>query len=265
VLRAVTYNLGCAGPHVAARVKAADEWAAAARADRFDLVFVQELPSQSWLDAWEPTHHVIAPNEHGWKTRSALLVSRSLACKPIEFPTSSYHDSYVAAATVVLPDGREETCASVHASPSRVTSEWQAMWEKTGVVLPSARAAEDLWDADLLLASIIDLVPGRSLLIAGDWNEARAWDKAHPGSTAGDQFFALVDAAGLVDCTWNEWGEERATCAPERAAEAMQLDHIFATRDIASTLRSTVVDVESSDVSTSDHRAISFSVAVDGS
>lgn len=41
-LRAVTFNLGCGGPHGAERVTAAFDWIAQAR-DAFDVVFAQEM------------------------------------------------------------------------------------------------------------------------------------------------------------------------------------------------------------------------------
>jgi endonuclease/exonuclease/phosphatase family metal-dependent hydrolase len=260
-LRAVTYNLGCGGPHGAVRVQAAEEWATSARAEGFDLVFVQELPSQSWLDGWKSTHHVIATNDKGYKVRSALLIIRALECKPFEFATSTYHDSYVAAATVVRHDGREVTCLSVHASPSRVSLEWRAMWETTRTALPLPRAGEVLWDSDLLLASMVALVPRRSLLIAGDWNEARDWDKTHAGRS-GVEFFEQVEAGGLVDCTWARWKEEIATCAPEGRGEALQLDHVFATRDIADRVVEPTVQAVGSPTKGSDHSPISFSLVI---
>jgi hypothetical protein len=51
------------------------------------------------------------------------------------------------------------------------------MWEATGIALPLPRAGEVLWESDLLLASMVALVPRRSLLIAGDWDEARDWEQ----------------------------------------------------------------------------------------
>ncbi len=126
-LRGVTYNLGCGGPHPPAREAAAERWADAART-QYDLVFVQELPSDRWLDMWNSTHHVVTVRSPRYRVRSALLVSNTLAYIPTTLPTAHYHDSYVAAATVRIADDVGITCMSVHASPNQVSDEWRRLW-----------------------------------------------------------------------------------------------------------------------------------------
>ena len=170
-LPAVTYNLGCGGPHNAARVEAGHAWSIGAR-ERYDLVFAQEIPWDAWLDAWRPTHHVISVAKPRYLVRSALMVGNALKCSSADFSTAHYHDSYVAAATVTFPNNQDVTCASVHASPSVVIDDWRRLWGECGEPFPTAREGVDLWDSDLLLASIAKLSVGRSLLVAGDWNEA---------------------------------------------------------------------------------------------
>jgi endonuclease/exonuclease/phosphatase family metal-dependent hydrolase len=258
-LRAVTYNLGCGGPHAAARVEAAHQWAAAA-VDAYDLVFVQEIPAEGWLEPWRSTHHVISTPSPRYQVRSAVIVAKSLTRSPVTFRTASYHDSYVAAAAVTSPGNHTVTCVSVHASPSPISPEWRQLWEACGVPLPAPRAGEDLWDSDLLLASVIELSQTRSLLVAGDWNEARTWDDTHPG-TSGAQFFERVTAANLVDCTWEAWHGEKPTCRPTNGA-SLQVDHVFATPDVAPSVRELRV-AEPLQASGSDHFPITFTADFD--
>lgn len=261
LLRAVSYNLGCGGPYGATRVEAAHRWRAAAR-DQYDILFLQEVPPDPWLRDWSPTHHVESVTSQRARVRSALVVGSAMTCSPVHFATASYHDTYVAAATVTFPGGREVVCMSVHASPSVVTPDWRGRWARCGTSLPAARDGEDLWDSDLLLASVQALSKRGSLLVAGDWNEARSWDTGHPG-TSGAQFFERVEKANLIDCTWKAWGNcERDTCTPDRGA-AMQLDHVFATPDVASSIREPRIDVDALGIGGSDHYPINFSIQFD--
>src|SRR5689334_1868875 len=85
-VRAVTFNLGCGGPHEPACEQAAFDWASAARND-IDLVFVQEVPSEHWLDQWRATHRVITTTPR-YRVVSGLLVRRSLECTPLTFATA---------------------------------------------------------------------------------------------------------------------------------------------------------------------------------
>lgn len=94
---------------------------------------------------------------------------------------------------------------------------------------------------------------GGPLLIAGDLNEARAWDARHPGHTCSAAFFDAIEKAGLTDVTFRDWGNiERPTrCSPD-----YQLDRVFASNPITHAVE--VDDVELIHDGLSDHAAINF-------
>ncbi len=238
MLKAVTFNLGCGGPHAHARFKAASFWATQAR-DRYDLVVAQEIPGDEWLALWDETHDSFAIAAPKYRVRSAILVRRTaLESQPFEFVSEKYHDSYVAGCQVRA--GEEWlTCMSVHASPSEVADKWLVDWPDE-LVRPTPRAGLGLWDSDMLLTSTAAVASQGPALIAGDWNEARDWDLTHEDGS-GAAFFERVHDLGLIDCTWSEWDQtERATCLPERGV-SLQVDRIFATVETATSVHNCAV------------------------
>lgn len=257
--QAVTSNLGCGGSHGPDRVDAAYQWAADIRAAGWEIVFAQEIPGESWLDGWESHYEVFVGEGCQYRTRSALLIRHSIESKPFELPTQRYHGSYVAAATAMLPGIGEVAVMSVHASPSQVCNTWHELWSRTEVPLPEPRRGDDLWDADLLLTSVQRVAGEYPVLVAGDWNEARAWDETHPGAS-GREFFTRVQAAQLVDCTWRAWaGKERATCRPTVGTE-LQVDHVFASRRVDYAVTDVAVIEAGELAGGSDHLPISFTL-----
>lgn len=254
MIRSVTYNLGCGGPHGAERVAAADSWIAGASAG-YDLVFAQEIPAgDGWITQWEEAgFRVVRGIDKGWRTRSALIV-RSEAVGGVdrfEYATAEYHGSYLAAATLDLGWVEPLVVVSVHASPQQVGEDWAQSWTACGPALPAGRPSCGMWDADLVLATIAELCTcHRFVIAAGDWNEARGWDLTHDGHS-GREFFARVADAGLVDVTYEHWARtERAT------HEELQLDHVFATREVAEHIHEPRV----ADDAGSDHRPIEFTI-----
>ncbi len=257
MIRSVTYNLGCGGPHGADCREAADSWIDTATGAH-DLIFAQEIPAgDDWTEHWEKAgFRVVLGPAKGWRTRSALIV-RSKAVRgveSVEYPTAEYHGTYLAAAALDLGWVEPFVVVSVHASPQRVSDDWARSWITCGRELPVGRPSCGLWDADLVLATIAELCTRhRFVIAAGDWNEARGWDLTHHGHS-GREFFERVEDAGLVDVTYEQWGRtERST------RDGLQLDRVFATRAVAERIRDAAVTAVEI-VSASDHHPVEFTI-----
>jgi len=250
--RALTANLGrCSrGTGTAER---AIGWLADPWLRDYELLFLQECPDLELLaSAFEV---VVAETGPTYRCRSAVAVRRDsgLVATAIPLRTADYHGSYVAAAKIEGLLSEPVTCLSVHASPTALTAADRASWERIES-LPAAREgggpdANTLWDADLVHETLAGLKP--RVLAAGDWNEARAWDDLHPGQTWGLEFFERMKEAGLVDVPHRDWEGERVTREP------YQLDHVFASSDIAKRVHSPEV-VYSPERIPADHKPIEF-------
>jgi len=248
-VRAMTVNLGGGGPTATKYKTAAEDWAEHVRQEKtLDLLFVQEVHDQDWLDAWSaPDWHVVVGSGPLYKPRSAIIANFPI--KPISYSTSDYHGSYVAVAKV--KSGADDAClfASVHASPTALKAESLVRWDECGLLRPEPRTGGYLWHSDLVLASMRSIAMQGPLIVAGDWNEARNWDCDHAGS-AGAEFFKGVEAAGFVDCAFREWKAEKPTHG------TYQLDHVFASKNVADQ-----VEVHSAPgEKISDHAPIAFEV-----
>jgi CO/xanthine dehydrogenase Mo-binding subunit len=162
-------------------------------------VWPQPLETRWWIASWITVRNdltVTAPDD---RTRDLLQ------------PFSSY----VAAAHVELPGIGATTIVSMHASPNPVTAADLARWPgdpprpRSGGI--GVRNTGELFYSDLIVDALRQMADERPVLAAGDLNEARSWDEAHPGHTWGVEFFDLVGRAGLDDVTYGLWGEERRT------------------------------------------------------
>lgn len=250
-LRAITANLGGGGPTATSYKTAADEWAEQVRQEKtLDLLFVQEVHGEAWLDAWRAdAWHVVVGSGPVYKPRSAIIAKFPI--KPVSYPTSDYHGSYVAVARIETRAADGYFIASVHASPTRLDAGWLKRWDECGLPRPEPRTDLDLWDSDLLLQSMRSVAERGPLIVAGDWNEARNWDCDHAGS-AGAEFFERVEAAGFVDCAFREWKAEKPTHG------TYQLDHVFASATVASQVNVS----EAPGDAISDHSPIAFEVVL---
>jgi endonuclease/exonuclease/phosphatase family metal-dependent hydrolase len=236
--------------------QAAEQWAleAASAKDRPDLVFIQEVPSDAWLDRWcAQDYRPMLGQARGWKVRSAILTllddqtCASLSAEDV--PELDYHGEYVAAARLVgWGAGGDLTVFSVHASPSPTTAEYLSHHPAPGRLRPrdggsDARYGGKLFDSDVVLDTVSQYGP--DVLACGDLNEARGWDDTpgHEGHTWGREYFGKLDEAGrlsdgavqvaqLVDVPLGNGTEEVVT---RRAAghPPLQLDHLLAGREMA--------------------------------
>jgi len=241
---AVTVNVGGASPHARSehRALAMGRWAQRVIAQRRpELVFAQEVPSDAWLKIWAHSGYTVVQNAPRYQARSALIIDKKLSAAALtaaRLPTLNYHGSYVAAAHCTLPRlGRPVILLTVHASPAPVTDAELAAWPSR-VERPKPRHGgkgvhneSQLWDADMVLQTIMHATELGPVLACGDLNESRAWDALHPGETWGEEFFERVEDR-LVDCLHDRLPSGSVThWAPD--APAMQIDHVLASRDVA--------------------------------
>lgn len=263
---AVTCNLACAspsrsdGPTRAERIASAMQWAAETRRAGVDLVFAQEIPGDEWLHAWKRNYEIVTVERPRYRVRSALLVSRSLRCDLYPLPTVRYHDSYVAAASIVLPGIGPLVALSVHASPAVITDRYWTDWKASNLEPPIGRGTDVPWDSDALLATVRWVASTGPVLVAGDWNEARDWDDTRPHSATGTEFFTRAEQEDLLrDVTYRAWKKEVPTHRIGNK-DSLQLDHIFVTPGIAKHLHVDSPAQALGPWGASDHRSISFTI-----
>ena len=265
-IRLVTVNLGGAGP-TASEYRASTRTWAEEHVGAYDVVLAQEVPDDDWIRIWtDRGFHPFTSTGPAYRARSVVLVRDGITARGLlasEFPTAAYHGSYVAAAAVELPGVGAVVLMSVHASPNRVSEEWETTWRKHGPWPVAGRPSCGLWDSDLVLRSVeIVAASGVPVVAAGDWNEARAWDLDHAG-TAGEEFFAKVRDAGLTDCC----------CPADRGVEGagdgwpthgkLCIDHVVATVTVAPHV-AVRTPLTPQVAGPSDHRPVEFTIAVSG-
>ena len=264
LLRCLVLNAG--GTYLQTKTEAV-AWAVAVAADpvhRPDLAFIQEVPSQAWLDAWcEQDYRVILGHQRGWKVRSAILTRLDEAhCAPLtpqELPELEYHGEYVAAARLKGWDhgGGDLTVLSVHASPNPASDEHVAVYPAREAIRRRDGGADPrhrglLFDADVVLETIARAGP--AVLACGDLNEARGWDDLpqHTGHTWGAEFFGTrtpdgqliggsIPALGLVEVALSDDGSEVVT-RRKPGHPWLQLDHIITTAPLATLIHDIAVD-----------------------
>lgn len=220
-----------------------DSWLTPAICSRPALVFRQEFNKPDVLEplAEEHGYYIVWPQrlEARWWIASWIMVRNDLTVTAPDDLTRDLlqpFSSYVAAAHVELPGIGATTMVSVHASPNTVTDADLGRWPadpprpRSGGI--GVRNAGKLFYSDLIVDALRQMADRHPVLAAGDLNEARSWDEAHPGETWGAEFFGLVSRVGLVDVTYGLWGEERRT-RYHATQGAYQLDYVLAIPDIS--------------------------------
>lgn len=257
-LTCLSRNLGCGGPHSGATRVAAQNWVESVLQAPVDILFLQEGPD-TVADLLGGEYHVAEapPTVPQYRCRSLVAVRRELDLEVEQtvVPTALYHGTYLAACRVTLPDLGRTTLVSVHASPTPVTTEERQAWPGE---LPAARPSAlggQLWDADMVLATLGLMAPQGPVLAAGDLNEARTWDKIHTGHW-GDEFFGRATELGLVDPLHRLWGVERPTRG------GYQIDHVLASPDVADAVAAARVMERPDGPAMLDHLAVWFGLVV---
>jgi hypothetical protein len=190
VIKAITANLGCGGPHSAERTDAAYLWRdEVIIGGTYDVLFLQEVPRDRWV-AGIDDYYAIFRWEPAYRPLSILGVRKSLGLKPKLLPgreLSDYHGSYLAAATIELAPVGRVALVSVHASPTR--AEHYLEKDRYGG-RPDGRPTGNgaLWDSDVVLETLRRIQRSHPLIAAGDFNEARKWDDHYPGCWGAEYF-----------------------------------------------------------------------------
>jgi hypothetical protein len=219
LLRCVTVNLGLLSSEIMR------SWADDQMHGEVDVVFAQELPEAGWpASAFRcPSNYRLVPDYAAAQVantgrRAALLIREphwGLLTEPPDHVAArlAAFGSYLAAAMI-----GDVLLVSVHASPTlpgsaphaRLLAEYPAAVTPRPAGPPGTRFKGELWASDLLLHALAALAADHQVVAAGDWNEARGWDQHPPnaGDTWGADFFQRVADAGLVDCSYRDWGRE---------------------------------------------------------
>ncbi len=159
--------------------------------------------------------------------------------------------TYVATASL-RPDGTEVWLISAHASPSPVPAEKRRPQFRT-------RSCEtEPWWADAFVAELLEFASHGfdHVVIAGDLNQARAYDAA-TGHTCGGELLDAIAASGFVDATLRDWeGVER----PTRLNPDYHLDRVWVSSEFAERVTVHRADLVHDD--DSDHAAVEFTVAL---
>lgn len=271
MLRAVTANLGCAAPARAGPlpVEAAYRWSARVR-DGVDLAFLQEVPP-GLVGDWKTAGFAAAPVQGPrYRPRSALLWRRTRAeLVDASFPTAQYHGSYLAVAHLrVLAWSTVVTCVSFHASPNPVERRYMSEWEACGQPLPDKRHGggpydDDLFDADMVVASLKLLASKGPVLAAGDLNECEQWDVDHGEHWWPRLHASVVSVPGQLEFPLRRlWGGELRTLL---TGAGYQADHVIASPEVGARVDGDAyVDEPETSVGTSgagsDHAPIFFSL-----
>ncbi|HEY2297294.1 MAG TPA: endonuclease/exonuclease/phosphatase family protein [Jatrophihabitans sp.] len=275
---AVTVNAG--GTRMPETVKIAmADWARSALTRKPVFVFVQEVPSDSWVAVWtEAGYTPFFGEDRGWTVRSALLVRGDVSAEPISctpvalstagaFGTLHYHGSYVAVARWMSQRG-PVLLASVHASPNEADLEGYG-W--TGGKVRARPGGGDpryvggrLWDSDMVLTTLTRMASVAPVLAAGDFNESRNFDLGEHGErlgTWGKEYFERVHGAHYRAWLTDRWQEERPT------HNRLQLDHVLLSDSAAGLLAENpppYLDTQWADASArnhlSDHIPVWFAV-----
>lgn len=235
-LRAVTANLGCGGPRSGSVDGAAVSWLEDEAERGTDLLFLQEVPvgAEAALAERYDTHGVARSWRSDCQSIVAIRRESQITSEAFDLGTSRYHRSWLAAARLELPGGHSFVAVSVHASPTRVRDDDLAEWEGD-VPEPRPPSRGQLWDADLVAATLTRVADQHSVLAAGDLNESRLYDE-HVGRPWAAEYFARLRDAGLFDATYGRWGDRERPTRGE-----FQDDHVLATAEVDRLIRIPVV------------------------
>jgi endonuclease/exonuclease/phosphatase family metal-dependent hydrolase len=146
-------------------------------------------------------------------------------------------------------------CDGVHCAMARIEA-------KSGPVLIAsvhvATNEQAQWLASLR-GALERLLPDHRLIVGGDFNATRHWDKVHGGKFY-TTFFDSMQAAGFFECYWRLHGGETQTFWGRQSIEAYQDDHFF----VNESLGSKVVECEVIDNPTvrklSDHAPVRLEI-----
>lgn len=245
-MRAVTRNLN--------RRPAGTEWVhgLATGPDAPDILFLQETPA-ALLDHPPAGYRLVRGREEPGSAVgvvSSLLVTEHIGeLRGDSGPRPFAALGTYAAAALLRHRGDDLWVVSVHASPSRISS------EKLRADFPTRSCEPEPWWSDAFIAELrLFAARQQPAVIAGDLNQTEAWDRDHPGHVCGREFFEWTRDAGFIDVTRRDWGQDR----PTRHNPDYQLDRVLASVAVASLLKARDTELVHDDAS--DHAAIWFDI-----
>jgi hypothetical protein len=142
----------------------------------------------------------------------------------------------------------ETVLVSVHAPPSTRPEIWAA----AGRAAPGGKRRP--WSSDLVLDALIEVLKGREVILAGDWNEAPNFPSEHNVGTK--EWFDRARRNGLVEVVNLAFGGPVRTNFTPKAKQSYQNDHIFMTARLADRVTSVAVWNEPPGRALSDHAGI---------
>jgi endonuclease/exonuclease/phosphatase family metal-dependent hydrolase len=218
-MRVVTWNMGC-GPTASQFRKSHDEaWTYLLEELRPDVALVQEALVAKIQEARRDHSVTVCELGPNVAAGTAILV-HGLESHGAPTAAISAH-TYAATVEVSTPAG-PLTALSAHVYPGE----------------------EQHADLKRLVEVLGTTFAGRTLLIGGDFNAARRFDKVYCGKRHG-AFFTAMKTAGLHEVHWELHGREIQSFWGRQSKEAYQDDHFFVTTGWASRVRSCkVIDNE---------------------
>lgn len=224
---------------------------------RPDVLFLQEV-NQSILHLDIDGYVIVAGRETELGAvgcTSALIINQELAPDPggQEIAANPLPALGTYAASALVRAESDVWLISAHTSPSRVPPAKM----RTDFCVRSCE--HDVWWSDAFVADLKAFVTADQpdLLIAGDLNQALAYDRDHPPHRCSSEFLHALRDTGLVDITLRDWlGVER----PTRRNPDYHLDRVLASGDMPPRVR---VDPEGPVFDhVSDHAAVWFSLQI---
>lgn len=98
----------------------------------------------------------------------------------------------------------------------------------------------DVWAADLLWVSLREALPTREgpWIVAGDFNCSETFDEWDDGPRGNKEYLDRMSAIGLTECLRHHQGHLVPTFVnTDKKTLKHQMDHMFVTEDLASTLK----------------------------
>ncbi len=217
-MRIVTWNMGVAfGPY---KEHHADAWAEV-MALAPDIACLQEcVPPAALPGGW---NIVVGP----FSLWASAIMTR-LPVVPVSFEPDSHlgrFGSYLAVATVSLPDGTTLLVSSVHERTRPASARQLEGLDGPAMRRPSVDVP---WWNDVVWHGLADLVRGHRFLVAGDWNTSRWVDADGKPEPAGLEFFERAEADGWVDLHQRTVGHEERSWFGTLSPRVHQPDVIFA-------------------------------------
>jgi exonuclease III len=199
-----------------------------------DIALLQEWrkPSNFKTDGYLYSKEYL-PGRHTAIWSKWSLQDKNNFPKAAEAPWESYRSALegcIVSASAITPIG-PISVSSVYAYPEKIKHEQLTGFDLETLRLPSSKG---IWPADLIWWALKDWVSssGRAIL-GGDWNTSRILDDPKPRGN--QEFFNRMQDCGWDEIARNYYPDEKDSFTWTRKnARSMQLDHFFASSELAS-------------------------------